>query len=244
MAAPCVPKSLDGLLYGFYYTVWAVYDSSFLEHDHAAPRENKVAPSTAHSSADAQPGLQQGAQRTRDRILQAARELVLEEGASRLTLDAVVVRAGLSKGAFLYHFKTKRDLFVTLIDEMIRAFDAVQANHERRFAGDPDPWLSSRGSDARRRDAEDGRSAARGSCGRSNTSRPTARVVPRAVRTRASIPAWHRDRGTHHAGIGWRPVRRSSGFANTRTRRAAAFLSGAPGSRLGPSRTCPGKGRT
>lgn len=100
-------------------------------------------PSTAHSSADAQPGLQQGAQRTRDRILQAARELVLEEGASRLTLDAVVVRAGLSKGAFLYHFKTKRDLFVTLIDEMIRAFDAVQANHERRFAGDPDPWLSS-----------------------------------------------------------------------------------------------------
>ena len=93
-------------------------------------------PSTAHSSADAQPGLQQGAQRTRDRILQAARELVLEEGASRLTLDAVVVRAGLSKGAFLYHFKTKRDLFVTLIDEMIRAFDAVQANHER-------PWLSS-----------------------------------------------------------------------------------------------------
>lgn len=73
---------------------------AFLEHDHAAPRENKVAPSTAHSSADAQPGLQQGAQRTRDRILQAARELVLEEGASRLTLDAVVVRAGLSKGRF------------------------------------------------------------------------------------------------------------------------------------------------
>ena len=105
-------------------------------------RKQSCPPSTAHSSADAQPGLQQGAQRTRDRILQAARELVLEEGASRLTLDAVVVRAGLSKGRF-YHFKTKRDLFVTLIDEMIRAFDAVQANHERRFAGDPDPWLSS-----------------------------------------------------------------------------------------------------
>ena len=82
-------------------------------------------PSTAHSSTDAQPVLQQGAQLTRERILQAARELVLEEGASRLTLDAVVVRAGLSKGAFLYHFKTKRDLFVTLIDEMIRAFDAA-----------------------------------------------------------------------------------------------------------------------
>lgn len=206
--------------------------------------KTKLPPSTAHSSADAQPGLQQGAQRTRDRILQAARELVLEEGASRLTLDAVVVRAGLSKGAFLYHFKTKRDLFVTLIDEMIRAFDAVQANHERRFAGDPDPGCRARWK--RCPTTRCRRWAQR--CSRQlrkiNTSRPTARVLPRAVRTRASIPAWHRDRGTHQAGIGWRPVRRSSGFANTRTRRAAAFLSGAPGSRLGPSRTCPGKGRT
>ncbi len=124
---------------------WTVYDSSFFGVRPCRParKQSCPPPSTAHSSADAQPGLQQGAQRTRDRILQAARELVLEEGASRLTLDAVVVRAGLSKGAFLYHFKTKRDLFVTLIDEMIRAFDAVQANHERRFAGDPDPWLSS-----------------------------------------------------------------------------------------------------
>ena len=203
--------------------------------------KTKLPPSTAHSSADAQPGLQQGAQRTRDRILQAARELVLEEGASRLTLDAVVVRAGLSKGAFLYHFKTKRDLFVTLIDEMIRAFDAVQANHERRFAGDPDPGCRARWK--RCPTTRCRRWAQR--CSRQLRKiqhfRPTARVVPRAVRTRASIPAWHRDRGTHHAGIGWRPVRRSSGFANTRTRRAAAFLSGAPGSRLGPSRTCPGK---
>lgn len=103
----------------------------------------KSSPSPASSDAEAQPTPQQGAPRTRERILQATRELVLDEGASRLTLDAVVARAGLSKGAFLYHFSTKRDLFTTLIAEMIRAFDAAQADHERRFAGDPDPWLSS-----------------------------------------------------------------------------------------------------
>ncbi|MFG9941417.1 TetR family transcriptional regulator [Pseudomonas aeruginosa] len=61
----------------------------------------KSSPSPASSDAEAQPTPQQGAPRTRERILQAARELVLDEGASRLTLDAVVARAGLSKGAFL-----------------------------------------------------------------------------------------------------------------------------------------------
>lgn len=98
---------------------------------------------SAASGADAHDQPLHGAQQTRERILRAAREVVLEEGASRLTLDAVVARAGLSKGAFLYHFKTKRDLFVKLIDELVRAFDAVQADCEHRFAGDPDPWLSS-----------------------------------------------------------------------------------------------------
>ncbi|WP_321167232.1 hypothetical protein [Pseudomonas aeruginosa] len=50
--------------------------------------------------------------------------------------------------------------------------------------------------------------------------------------TRASIPAWHRDRGTHHAGIGWRPVRRSSGFANTRTPQSGGISFGR--SRISP----------
>ena len=94
-------------------------------------------------SAGAAEQLSPSAQLTRDRIQQAARELVLEEGANRLTLDAVVARAGLSKGAFLYHFKTKRDLLIALMDDMMRGLDAAQADHERRFAGDPDPWLSS-----------------------------------------------------------------------------------------------------
>jgi AcrR family transcriptional regulator len=83
------------------------------------------------------------AQRTRGRILQATRELVAERGVNHLTLDAVVARAGLSKGALLYHFKTKRDLLVALIAALIAAFEQDQAQLEQGFAGDPDPWLSS-----------------------------------------------------------------------------------------------------
>ncbi|OKS34961.1 TetR family transcriptional regulator [Pseudomonas aeruginosa] len=76
-------------------------------------------------------------------MLQAARDVVVQEGANRLTIDAVVARACLSKGAFLYHFKTKRDLLLTLIDDQVHAFDSSQEERERKFAGDPDPWLSS-----------------------------------------------------------------------------------------------------
>lgn len=83
------------------------------------------------------------AKQTRERILQAARDVVVQEGANRLTIDAVVARAGLSKGAFLYHFKTKRDLLLTLIDDQVHAFDSSQEERERKFAGEPDPWLSS-----------------------------------------------------------------------------------------------------
>ncbi|HCF2686179.1 TPA: TetR/AcrR family transcriptional regulator [Pseudomonas aeruginosa] len=82
------------------------------------------------------------AKQTRERILQAACDVVMGEGAGRLTLDAVVARAGVSKGAFLYHFKTKRDLLLTLIDDQVSAFDCMQDEYHRAFADDPDPWLS------------------------------------------------------------------------------------------------------
>ncbi|EKB4873188.1 TPA: TetR/AcrR family transcriptional regulator [Pseudomonas aeruginosa] len=97
----------------------------------AEPSDDAVAPSSAR------------AKQTRERILQAARDVVVQEGANRLTIDAVVARACLSKGAFLYHFKTKRDLLLTLIDDQVHAFDSSQEERERKFAGDPDPWLSS-----------------------------------------------------------------------------------------------------
>jgi AcrR family transcriptional regulator len=49
----------------------------------------------------------------------------------------------MSKGAFLYHFKTKRDLLLTMIDDQVSAFDGGQEERELPFVGDPDPWLSS-----------------------------------------------------------------------------------------------------
>ena len=53
---------------------------------------------------------------TRDHILEAAAKLVLAEGASSLTLDAVAKMAGISKGGLLYHFPSKEALILGMID--------------------------------------------------------------------------------------------------------------------------------
>jgi AcrR family transcriptional regulator len=52
----------------------------------------------------------------RDRILDAAEQLVAEQGASNLTLDAVAQTAGISKGGLLYHFPSKDALLVGMLD--------------------------------------------------------------------------------------------------------------------------------
>jgi AraC-like DNA-binding protein len=76
----------------------------------------KSSPEESHSAdngAEA-PSISKKAQQTRERILQAARDVVMEGGAGHLTLDAVVARAGMSKGAFLYHFEMEGAAIQTL----------------------------------------------------------------------------------------------------------------------------------
>lgn len=68
-----------------------------------------------------------GRKSSREKILDAAAELVSEIGAGRLTLDAVAERAGLSKGGLLYNFPTKEALLQGMIQRMI---DQVQADKE------------------------------------------------------------------------------------------------------------------
>lgn len=52
---------------------------------------------------------------SRERILDAASELVRELGAARLTLDAVAERAKLSKGGLLYNFPNKDALLLAML---------------------------------------------------------------------------------------------------------------------------------
>jgi AcrR family transcriptional regulator len=55
---------------------------------------------------------------SRDKILDALVEVLLEGGVGAVTLDAVCARAGVSKGGLLYHFGSKADLFDGLTDRL------------------------------------------------------------------------------------------------------------------------------
>ena len=52
----------------------------------------------------------------RTQMLEAAIQIVNEQGTDSLTLDAVAKRAEVSKGGLLYHFKNKKALIQGLVD--------------------------------------------------------------------------------------------------------------------------------
>lgn len=58
---------------------------------------------------------------TRDRILDAFQDLLIEHGERSATLEAVAQRAGVSKGGLLYHFGSK----VALIDGLSQRLGAL-----------------------------------------------------------------------------------------------------------------------
>jgi AcrR family transcriptional regulator len=58
--------------------------------------------------------------RSYDTIVDAAETVVIEAGASHMTLDAVAAKAGVSKGGLLYHFPTKVALLEAMIARRIK----------------------------------------------------------------------------------------------------------------------------
>jgi AcrR family transcriptional regulator len=72
----------------------------------------------------------------RDRILDAAEIVLLREGVGRMGVEAVASEASVSKGGFFYHFPSKEQLLVALIERLAAGVSAAVAE---RAARDPDP---------------------------------------------------------------------------------------------------------
>lgn len=53
---------------------------------------------------------------TRNKIMDTAQNMVLDVGLSGTSVEKVVDQAGVTKGTFFYHFKTKNDLAAALIE--------------------------------------------------------------------------------------------------------------------------------
>ena len=72
----------------------------------------------------------------RAQIMGAAMQTLQESGAAGFTLDAVVARLPLSKGALLHHFPSKAELLKALVDEAGEKFSSTV---EAIAAKDPHP---------------------------------------------------------------------------------------------------------
>jgi TetR/AcrR family transcriptional regulator, transcriptional repressor for nem operon len=77
---------------------------------------------------------------TRNRIMDVAQQMVLSLGLSGTSVEKVIEGAGVTRGTFFYHFKTKHALAESLIeryaDEDRRHFDDAMAKAEQ-LARDP-----------------------------------------------------------------------------------------------------------
>lgn len=54
----------------------------------------------------------------RAKLLEAAEAVIRRDGIKRLSVDTVVAEAGISKGGFFYHFKTKDELLAALLQSV------------------------------------------------------------------------------------------------------------------------------
>ncbi len=75
-------------------------------------------------------------------MLDAAQAVVLEQGAGRLTLDAVARKAGASKGGVMYHFPTKQALLSALGERMIARNQQRHAEFMRELPMTPSGLLT------------------------------------------------------------------------------------------------------
>ncbi|MHA7831679.1 MAG: TetR/AcrR family transcriptional regulator [Flagellimonas sp.] len=76
---------------------------------------------------------------TRDKILKHSKDLVLERGFSGMSIDMIIQRSSISKGTFLYHFKTKNDLATSLMDEYIQQDEKERVKALKHVEGIKDP---------------------------------------------------------------------------------------------------------
>jgi AcrR family transcriptional regulator len=83
------------------------------------------------------PSQQERTEATTTSLIGAARELFAQDGYAATSLDAVVAKAGVTKGALYHHFSGKRDLFAAVFaSEQVRISGALIAAAGRKS----DPW--------------------------------------------------------------------------------------------------------
>lgn len=82
------------------------------------------------------------AQQTREKIRSAAAQLIAEQGAAHLTLNAVADTAGISKGGLLYHYPSKQALLEGMLEHVLDTRAPLKAMAEQGKQGSAYELLS------------------------------------------------------------------------------------------------------
>lgn len=78
--------------------------------------------------------MQQRSEETRSKILDSAVKLFSTRGFGAATVEDICADAGISKGAFYHHFKSKQSLFLALLDGWLQAIDQVVESSKDKTA--------------------------------------------------------------------------------------------------------------
>ncbi|MEJ2179532.1 MAG: TetR/AcrR family transcriptional regulator [Gammaproteobacteria bacterium] len=62
---------------------------------------------------------------TKEKILDAAEALVLDHGYGATSIDLILEKTGITKGAFFYHFKSKAELAQMLVERYVKRDDEL-----------------------------------------------------------------------------------------------------------------------
>lgn len=76
---------------------------------------------------------------TRDKILAESKALIYENGFAGTSIDNILEKTGITKGAFFYHFKTKAELARVLMNEFVEADIKELENVMHQTEGFSDP---------------------------------------------------------------------------------------------------------
>ena len=78
---------------------------------------------------------------TRNRLILSAARLIVQEGVQNLTLEAVAAAARVSKGGLLYHFPSKDDLILGMVDLYIQRFEERITAQRDPANRQPEGWI-------------------------------------------------------------------------------------------------------
>ena len=76
--------------------------------------------------------MQYRSEETRSKIIESAIKLFSNQGYNKASVDDICEDAGISKGAFYHHYKSKQELFLALLDVWLKNIDhAIEVSKDK-----------------------------------------------------------------------------------------------------------------